>query len=119
MVIWSGLGFLAGVITFAFLLLFNFVLDSQFGEGYYSSHPWAIGTALILGGIVSSGVGFMLKGRSDRYVVDEETGERLVVNNSSHSFFFVPMHWAGIVIVVIGVGVAISGLLSGDAPNGG
>jgi len=119
MVIWSGLGFLAGVITFAFLLLFNFVLDSQFGEGYYSSHPWAIGTALIFGGIVSSGIGFMLMGRSDRYVVDEETGDRLVVNNSSHSFFFVPMHWAGIVIAAIGVVVAISGLLTGDVQKDG
>lgn len=73
MMIWSGLGFSVAVITFGSLLLFNFVLDSQFGEGYYSSHDWAIGTALMLGGLISSGVGFMLKGRSDRYVVDEET----------------------------------------------
>ncbi len=119
MVIWSGLGFLAGVITFAFLLIFNFVLDSQFGEGYYSSHPWAIGSALILGGIASSAGGFVLKGRTDRYVVDETTGERLVINNSSHSFFFIPMHWAGLVIAVIGVGVALSGTFAGNAQNGG
>ena len=117
MIIWSGLGFLAGVITIAFLLLFNFVLDAQFGEGYYSSHPWAIGAALMIGGTVSSGVGFLLKGRSDRYVVDEETGERLVIKNSSHSFFFIPMHWAGIVIAVIGFGVAVVGLVSGDVSN--
>ena len=38
----------------------------------------------------------------------EETGERMVINNSNHSFFFVPMHWAGVVIVVIGIGVAVS-----------
>lgn len=119
MVIWSGFGFLVAVITFAFALLFNFLLDSQFGEGYYSSHPWAVGTALIFGGIVSSGVGFVLKGRSDRYVRDEETGERLIVNNSSHSFFFVPMHWAGIVIAIIGATVALSGLFFGDAPQAG
>ena len=119
MVIWSGLGFLAAVVTFAFLLLFNFVLDSKFGEGYYSSHPWAVGTALIFGGLVSSAVGFMLRGRTDRYVVDEETGERLVINNSSHSFFFIPMHWAGLVIAVIGIGVALSELFSGNIQNGG
>ncbi len=108
MVIWSGLGFLVVVITFGSCLLFNFLLDAQFGEGYYSSNRWAIGATLIVGGIVSSGIGFMLKGRSDRYVVDEETGERMVINNSNHSFFFVPMHWAGVVIVVIGIGVAVS-----------
>ncbi len=109
MIIWSGLGFLVAVITFGCCLVVNIVLDAQFGEGFYSSNLWAVGAALVLGGIVSSGVGFMLKGRSDRFVVDEETGERMVINNSSHSFFFVPMHWAGIVVAVIGVCVAISG----------
>ncbi len=114
MVIWSGLGFLAGVITFAFMLLFNVLLDSQLGEGYYSSHRWASGTALIFGGIASSAVGFALKGRADRHVIDEATGERFVISNSSHSFFFIPMHWAGLVIVVIGIGIAMSGLFSSN-----
>jgi len=89
-------------------LLANLVLNAQFGEGYYSSHPWAIGTALLIGGIISSGVSFVLKGRTDRFVVDEETGERMIINNSNHSFFFIPMHWAGIVVAVIGIGVALS-----------
>jgi len=108
MVIWSGLGFLVAVITFGSCLLANFLLDAQFGEGYYSSHLWAVGTALFVGGAISSALGFVLKGRSDRFVVDEETGERLVINNSSHSFFFIPMHWAGIVIAIMGIGVAFS-----------
>ena len=112
MVIWTGLGFLAGVITFGSCLLFNFVLDSQFGEGYYSSHLWAVGAALVVGGFISSAIGFALKGRSDRFVVDEETGERLVINNSSHTFFFIPMHWAGVVIMAIGIGLFISGTLN-------
>ena len=101
MVISFGLGFLVAVITFGACLLFNFALDSQFGEGDYSSHPWAIGTALVVGGIISTCIGFALKGRSDRFVVDEETGERMVINNSSHSFFFIPMHWAGLVVAVL------------------
>ena len=108
MFIWSGLGFLVAVITFGSCLLANVLLDAQFGEGYYSSHPWAIGAALIVGGTITAGLGFRLKGRSDRFVVDEETGERMVINQSNHSFFFVPMHWAGVIIAVIGIGVAIS-----------
>ena len=108
MVIWSGSGFLVAVCTFGSCLLANFVLDAQFGEGYYSSHLWAVGAALFIGGIISSGIGFMLKGRSDRFVIDEETGQRMVINNSTHTFFFMPMHWAGVVVAVIGIGVAIS-----------
>ena len=107
MIIWSGLGFLVAVITFGACLIMNFVLDEQFGKGFYSSHLWAVGTALVIGGLLSSVVGFLLKSRKDREVVDVETGERMVINLSQHSFFFIPMHWAGIVIAWIGVAVAI------------
>lgn len=78
--IWFGFGFLAAVITFGFCLLLNYLLDEQFGEGFYSSHHWTVGAALLLGGMVSAAAGWMLKGRSDRFVIDEETGERLVIN---------------------------------------
>ncbi|MFN0051871.1 MAG: hypothetical protein ACKV0T_06750 [Planctomycetales bacterium] len=108
MLVWSGLGFLVAVITFGCCLIANVILDAHFGEGYYSSHHWTIGAALIVGGIVSSCIGFLLKTRTDQVVVVEETGERLVINKSDHSFFFIPMHWAGIVIAVIGLAVALS-----------
>lgn len=107
MVIWSGLGFLVLVITVAVSCLMNFVLDSQFGEGYYSSHQWAAGVTVLIGGLISSMVGFVLKSRSDREVIDVKTGERLVINLSSHTFFFIPMHWAGIVAAIIGGVVAV------------
>ena len=110
MVISNGLGFLVAVITFGSCLIFNLVLDSQLGEGYYSSHEWAIGAALIVGGVISYCLGLMLKRRTDRFVIDEETGERFTINNSSHSFFFIPMHLAGAIIVVIGICVAVSKL---------
>jgi hypothetical protein len=108
MVVWSGLGFLVAVITFGCCLLANFVLDAWLGEGFYSSHLWAVGSALFVGGTISSSVGLGIKGRSDRYAIDEETGERVIINRSSHTFFFVPMHWAGLIVAIIGVGVAIS-----------
>lgn len=110
--IWSGLGFLVAVITFGCCLLANYLLDAQFGKGYYSSHLWAVGGALLIGGIISSGVGFLLKQRTDRFVVDEETGERLIINRSHHTFFFVPMHWAGMVVAGIGLVVAIADLFN-------
>jgi hypothetical protein len=112
MVIWSGLGFLVAVITFGVCLLMNVVLDAQLGEGYYSSHPWAVGAALIIGGLISAVAGFVLKARNQREVIDVQTGELMVLNQSHHTFFFVPMHWAGIVIAVIGCGVAIYDLLT-------
>jgi hypothetical protein len=112
MLIWSGFGFLVAVITFGACLLMNWLLDAQFGEGYYSSHGWAVGSALIMGGLISSVVGILLKARHDREVVDVQTGERMVINLSQHSFFFVPMHWAGVAIAAIGVAAAVYDLLT-------
>ena len=107
MIIWSGLGFLVAVITFGCCLAVEFLLDARFGEGFYSSHAWAAGLALLIGGVVSAGVGLALKSRTDREVVDVQTGERLIMNRSEHSFFFIPMHWAGIVVFAIGIGVVV------------
>lgn len=107
MIIWSGLGFLVPVITFGSCLAANLLFDAQFGAGFYSSHHWVIGLALIVGGVVSALVGFALKFRHDREVVDVQTGERFVVNRSDNSFFFIPMHWAGLVVATIGLGLAV------------
>lgn len=107
MIIWSGLGYLAAAITFGACLLAQLVFDARFGDGFYSSHPWAVGLGLLVGGVISSLVGFVLKARKDREVVDPQTGQRLVINLSQHSFFFVPMHWAGIAIALIGLIIAL------------
>lgn len=111
MIIWTGWGFLVLVFLFAASFLMNLITDWQFGEGYYHEHLWAFGIALILGGVISSAVGFFLKKRNDREVIDVKTGERMIVNMSQHSIFFVPMHWAGIVLVFLGIGTAIYNLL--------
>jgi hypothetical protein len=105
--IWSGLGYLVAAITFAACLLMNLALDATLGKGYYSAHAWAVGAALILGGLASAFAGFVLKSRDDREVIDVQTGERLIVNQSHHSLFFVPMHWAGMAIAFIGFGIAV------------
>jgi hypothetical protein len=106
MIIWSGWGFLVAVITFGFCLLVNLAVDAQFGEGYYSEHNWAIGSALMAGGIASAIVGFALL--ADEGEPAEEGVERVPVNAWNDTFFFIPMHWAGIVITIIGICLAAS-----------
>lgn len=107
MIIWSGHGYLVAVITFGACLLAQLFYDARFGAGFYSSHLWAIGVALVVGGVLTSLVGFSLKARKGREVVDAKTGERLVINLKRHTFFFVPMHWAGIAIAVSGLIIAL------------
>jgi hypothetical protein len=91
-------------------MLMNFVLDAKFGNGYYSAHEWAIGTALVIGGLISLVVGLALKPRA----VTQLGGGVLApnpVSRSPHTFFCVPMHWAGLIIAVIGVGLIVYDLV--------
>lgn len=110
MVIWNGLGYLAAILTFGACLIAQLAFDGQFGADYYSSHLWTVGVGLLAGGALSAAAGFILKSRTDREVIDAKTGERLVINRSDHSFFFLPLHWAGLVIAAIG-----AALIAADA----
>src|SRR5262245_45074308 len=105
MIIWNGLGYLAAVLTFAACLIAQLFFDRQFGAGYYFSHLWTVGLGLLVGGAASAAAGYALKSRSDRELIDAKTGERVVVNRSQHSFFFLPLHWAGLAIAAIGIGL--------------
>lgn len=109
MIIWSGWGFLVAVITFGFCLLVNLAVDTQFGEGYYSEHNWAIGAALIAGGIASAMAGFALL--PEEHAAPEYGAEPSANPRSSDTFFFVPMHWAGILIAIGGICLVASDFL--------
>lgn len=111
MIIWNGLGYLAAVFTFGACLIAQLVFDDRFGAGYYSSHLWTVGLGLLAGGAMSAAAGYMLKSRNDRDVIDAKTGERLVINRSQHSFFFLPLHWAGLIIAAIGIALAAADAL--------
>lgn len=104
---WTGLGFLVVVIVFGTCLLLSVVLNAWLGPRFYETHAWAAGLALTIGGLSASIVGNFIPRRTDRVVMDVQTGELLTINRSHHTFLFIPMTWAGIVIAALGIGVAI------------
>jgi hypothetical protein len=105
MIIWSGLGFLVPLLTFGACVLLNLVLDAQYGQGFYSAHEWTAGSGLILGGLISLGAGLALRPRAKPELASTLAPQ--TAPRSRHTFFFVPMHWAGLIIAIIGVGVVV------------
>lgn len=103
MFIWSGLGILGIIVMLISVILTQTVMDNQYGDGFYSDHPWAIGVAVIIGGILNFVLGMLLKRRTDKKLVDPETGEEVVVNRSNHSIFFIPIHIFGVLMVLLGI----------------
>lgn len=101
MLIWNGLGFLVAVVVFGCSLVANIIFNQVMGEGYYDSHKWPVAISLIVSAVFCWALGDYLRKRSDRAVIDVETGEELVINQSHHSLFFIPMHWWGPILLVI------------------
>lgn len=97
MIVWSGLGFLVAVFVFGTALLCNLVFDAAWGDGYYSSHKWTVGFALLIAAVLSWVFGNLLHERTARTVIDKETGEEFVLEGMTNSLFFIPMrHWGPI-----------------------
>lgn len=107
MIVWSNLGFLVGLFVFGTALICNLAFDAIWGTGFYSSHHWTVGVALALASVPTWGIGTMLRNRAARTVVDKETGEELTLHGTVHTFFFVPMHVWGVILVVLGFGLAV------------
>jgi hypothetical protein len=103
MIIWNGFGFLVVVFVFGAALLCNLAFDAVWGAGYYSAHKWTIGIAMFIAAALSWFVGGLLRKRSAQIVIDKATGKELVLDRASHALFFIPMHYWGGILAVIGV----------------
>jgi hypothetical protein len=100
MIIWRGRGWLVALITFVSALVINAAVDQIGGKGYWDAHDWTLGLALILSALLV----FILSRRidtSERVLLDERTGERLLVS-PKHDLFWIPVKWWPVILGVIG-----------------
>jgi hypothetical protein len=108
-IVWRGLGWLVAVLVFGLSLIGNVTCDAIYGDGYYDHHKWPFAVSLLVAGASCWFLGLYLKRRSDRIVVDKATGQELVLNQSRHTLFFVPMHlWGPVLGVIALVVLAVS-----------
>jgi len=52
-------------------------------------------------------VGSLLTKRTARTVIDKATGKEMVLDQASHRLFFIPMHYWGGILVVIGLALCV------------
>jgi hypothetical protein len=90
MIIWSGLGFMPVVFYVASLFCFN--TDSDRGLAY----------SFFLAGVASSALGWYLRSRPARIVIDKKTGQEIALRRS-HSLFFIPMVYWGLIFAAMGI----------------
>jgi hypothetical protein len=99
MIIWQGLGFLVAVIIFGCSLIANLISNATVGKGYYDHHKWPFAVSLLVSAAICWSLGDYLRRRSDRIVIDKQTGKEFILNQSRHALFFIPMHWWGPILL--------------------
>ena len=98
-IIWTGKGYLVFVIVFGCSLIANLLFNAQVGAGYYDHHKWPFAVLLLVSAAICWSLGDYLRKRSDQVVIDKQTGKELVINQSHHTLFFIPMHWWGLILL--------------------
>ena len=95
MIIWNGLGFLPIV----FLMIFGFGFSAE-SNGPIT--PRALAWTFFLTGLCSGALGWWLRTRPARVLIDKTTGREIAVR-PSHSLFFIPMLYWGPIFFAMGI----------------
>lgn len=109
MIIWTGWGIIAPFIIAACIFAADFAANYYHGPAYVAANPWVLGAGLGLGGLLCWWLGRQLYGRERRVLVDRDTGEEIVLGHS-HTFFFLPLPWLGILAVLGAIPAGLYGI---------
>lgn len=102
----KGYGVLVPVLVFVGALSVQLMVDSFFGNGYYTREAWP---KLLFGfgvGILLWFVGNSLNNGRERVEIDRKTGEEKVTV-PNHSFLFIPMQYWSFIVMVFGLVLAL------------
>jgi hypothetical protein len=95
MIIWSGLGIIPLFLLAVLAILFG-------GDQKGPNHQMGMVYALLLTGVLTSTLGWWLRTRPARVVVDKATGREMVLRKR-HALFFIPMIYWGPIFLALGV----------------
>lgn len=102
MIIWRGWGILVVLITLAIYMAVILLGDSLFHSGFAAYSHYYSAVAVILSAIAVWFVGRKLNGGQGRELLDEKTGQRVILRNS-HSLFFIKFEFWAVPLAIIGV----------------
>jgi homospermidine synthase len=90
MIIFSGLGLLVPLIV----LVCVWIGSAICGQQYWKAHPGAASAALMVAAALVTALGWWLRNRPGRVVIDKQSGREVTLRRS-HSLFFIPVVYWG------------------------
>lgn len=100
--IWRGAGILVPVIAFLCSLLAEVITRDLSSKEYWDTHSTPFSLAMLVAGGLIWALDSYLYRNPDRVLIDEQTGERLLLS-PRHDFFFLRKRWWGLVCVIAAV----------------
>jgi hypothetical protein len=98
MLIWRGWGFLVAVFAFGASLAMELITESiTRDDDFYQREAWPLAVAFVVAGVVTWLVGQKLNART---AIDETKGQIPPIGGS-HTFFFVPMQYWGVLLIAL------------------
>lgn len=100
MVVWTGYGFLSGLIPVVVFAATSLVVGKELHATVGSIVASVVSAALVWG------IGRKLNTMPGRELVDPKTGERLVLRRR-HTMFWIPMEWWALASLLVGAVVVV------------
>ncbi|MBQ0712861.1 MAG: hypothetical protein KBT53_07870 [Porticoccus sp.] len=103
MLIWRGWGIIVPFIAISLWLMLQGLFESMMAPEAYTEYSIYISAfSFLLGGLVIWILGKKLNGGEGRKLLDENTGERVVLK-VNHSLFFINFEYWAIPLVIIAI----------------
>ena len=106
MIVWRGYGILVPIIAFAALVLMQLAVDGLLADDYWKTHRWPLPAAAVIAGGVLWTIGRRVNAGRVQHWVDPASGLEFTRRGAAHSFFYVPMEWAGVAVAALGLLIA-------------
>ena len=106
MIVWSGLGFLVGVVAFGCLVLSEALSEFWMqDERYYQEHGWPKLAAFLVAAAIVWPLGRVLNRKQQgRELLDPATGQRVLLQSGGgHTLFFIPVQYWAPILAAAGV----------------
>ncbi len=105
MIVWQGLGLLAALIPIAGYVLMVKLVQASLGLDYTNTHSWPGALGTLLGAVAVWFLAQRLMGPG-RTMVDQQTGQTVVLRKK-HTLFFIPMHYFAAILAVVALGMLL------------
>ena len=107
LILWRGFGFMVVLIPFLVSIIGNLISNWAVGAGYWDSHKWPTGVAMLIATPILWLVGKRLNGRPGRLMVDKASGQEVLLKKM-HDLFWIKIEWWAIVTLIGGIALIVA-----------